>query len=107
MFRPNPAINRFASKGYQRFVTTMWLCKDGEISSSGFNYVIIKNLVGEGGSVTWVCADTHNGDGTFQNLSQVLLFGVLCFSAFCSCSRKVPWVTKLSRSGCDLPYTLT
>ena len=49
MFRPNPAIIRFTSKDYQRFVTTMWLCKDGEISSSGFNYVIIKNLVGEWG----------------------------------------------------------
>ena len=48
MFRPNPAIIRFISKGYQRFVTTMGLCKDGEISSSGYNYVIIKNLVGEG-----------------------------------------------------------
>ena len=49
MFRPNPAIIRFTSKGYQRIVTTVRLCKDGEISSSGFNYVIIKNLVGEGG----------------------------------------------------------
>jgi len=49
MFRPNPAIIRFTSKGCQRFVTTMRLCKDGEISSSGFKYVIIKNLVGEGG----------------------------------------------------------
>ena len=64
MFRLNPAIIRFTSKGYQRFVrvTTMRLCKDGEISSSGFNYVIIKNLVGEGGgSVKWVCADMGCG----------------------------------------------
>ena len=55
MFRPDPAIIRFTSKGYQRFVTTMRLYKDGEISSSGYSYVIIKikvkikNLVGEGG----------------------------------------------------------
>ena len=34
MFRPNSAIIRFTSKGYQRFVTPMGLCKDGEISSS-------------------------------------------------------------------------
>jgi len=46
MFRPNPAIIRFTSKGYQRIVTTMRLCEDGEILSSGCNYVIIKNLVG-------------------------------------------------------------
>ena len=32
MFRPDPAIIRFTSKGYQRYVTTMRLCKDGEIS---------------------------------------------------------------------------
>ena len=38
----------------------MRLYKDGEISSSGYNYVIIKNLVGEG-SVTWVCADMGCG----------------------------------------------
>ena len=62
MFRPNSAIIRFTSKGYQRFVTTMGLCKDGEISSSGYNYVIIKNLVREGGgSVTLVCADMGCG----------------------------------------------
>ena len=39
----------------------MLLYKDGEISSSGYNYVIIRNLVGEGGSVTWVCADMGCG----------------------------------------------
>ena len=39
----------------------MLLYKDGEISSSGYNYVIIKNLVGEGGSVTWDCADMGCG----------------------------------------------
>ena len=54
-FRPDPAIIRFTSKGYQRFVTTMRLYKDGEISSSGYSYVIIKikikNLVGEGGFI--------------------------------------------------------
>ena len=62
MFRPNPAIVRFTSKGYQRFVTTMRLCKDGEISSSGFKYVIVKNLFGQGGgSVKWVCADMGCG----------------------------------------------
>ena len=37
----------------------MRLCKDGEISSSGFKYVIIENLAGEGGQLsgsvlTWV-----------------------------------------------------
>ena len=61
MFRPNPAIIRFTSKGYQRFVKTMRLCKDGEISSSGFKYVIIENVAGEGGSVKWVCADMGCG----------------------------------------------
>jgi hypothetical protein len=49
MFQPNPAIIRFTSKGYQRFVKTVQLCKDGEISSSGFKYVIIENVAGEGG----------------------------------------------------------
>ena len=48
MFRPNPAIIRFTSKGYQRFVKTTWLCKDGEISTSGFKYVITENVAGEG-----------------------------------------------------------
>ena len=57
MIRPDPAIIRFTSKGYQRSVTTMRLYKDGEISSSGYSYVIIKikvkikNLVGEGGFI--------------------------------------------------------
>ena len=48
----------------------MRLYKDGEISSSGYSYVIIKikikikikNLVGEGGgSLTWVYADIGCG----------------------------------------------
>ena len=52
MFRPNPAIIRFTSKEYQRFVTTMRLCKDGEISSSRLKYVIIKNLIIEDENIT-------------------------------------------------------
>ena len=32
----------------------MRLCKDGEISSSGFKYVIIENVAGEGGGVSKV-----------------------------------------------------
>ena len=40
----------------------MRLCKDGELSSSGFKYVTIENVAGEGGgSVTWVCADMGCG----------------------------------------------
>ena len=46
MFRPNPAIIRFTSKGYQRVVKTMRLCKDGEISSSGFKYAVTENVAG-------------------------------------------------------------
>ena len=42
-------------KGIRDSVTTMRLYKDGEISSSGYSYVIIKikikNLVGEGGFI--------------------------------------------------------
>ena len=52
MFRRNPAIIRFTSKGYQGFVTTMRLCKDGEISSSRFKYVIIKFLIIEDENIT-------------------------------------------------------
>ena len=44
MFRPNPSIIRFTSKGYQRFVTTMWLCKDDEISPSLHNHIVVTNL---------------------------------------------------------------
>ena len=59
MFRPNPAIIRLTSKGYQRFVTPMRLCKDGEISSSGFKCVIIDNVAGEGGfSKVGLCVST-------------------------------------------------
>jgi len=42
MFRPDPAIIRFTSKGYQRFVTTMRLYKDGEISQCQVN--IVRNM---------------------------------------------------------------
>jgi len=41
MFRPNPAIIMFTSKGYQRFVTTMRLC---EISPSSHNHIVVTNL---------------------------------------------------------------
>ena len=55
MFRPDPAIIRLHPKGIRDSVTTMRLYKDGEISSSGHSYVIIKikikNLVGEGGFI--------------------------------------------------------
>ena len=49
MFRPDTAIIKFTSKGYQKFVTTMLFYKEGEISSSGYNYVIINNLSWGGG----------------------------------------------------------
>ena len=59
----------------------MRLYKDGEISSSGYSYVIIKikikikNLVGEGGgSLTWVCADM--GCGAFAGI--IPYAAVLC-----------------------------
>ena len=43
MFRPDPAIIRYISKSSQRIVTIMYIYEDVEISSSGFNYVIVKN----------------------------------------------------------------
>ena len=42
IFRPDPAIIRLHPKGIRDSVTTMRLYKDGEISSSGYSYVIIK-----------------------------------------------------------------
>jgi hypothetical protein len=65
MFRPIPAIIRFSSERVSVFTQSMWLCNDGEISSSVVLIIItIRN-------VAWV------GGGGFCNVGIVLTGGVV------------------------------
>ena len=62
MFRPIPAIIRFSSERVPVFTRSMWLCNDGEISSSVVLIIItIRNVAWGGGGfcnvgivLTWV-----------------------------------------------------
>ena len=55
MFRPIPAIIRFSSERVLVFIRFMWLCNNGENSSSVFLIItIIKRRGCEEGHVMWV-----------------------------------------------------
>jgi len=58
MFQPNPSIIRFSSERVSVFIRSMWLCNDGEISSS--LVLIITNI------------ETVAGGGWFCNVGIVL-----------------------------------
>jgi len=51
MFRPFPAIIRFSSERVLEFVRFMWLCNDGEISSSVVLVITAIKRSGLGGGV--------------------------------------------------------
>ena len=53
MFQPLPAIIRFSSERVLVFIRFMWLCNDGEISSSVVLFIttIKRRDWGEGGGV--------------------------------------------------------
>ena len=52
MFRPIPAIISFSYERVSVFTRSVWLCNDGEISSSvGLIIITIRNVAGGG----WFC----------------------------------------------------
>ena len=62
MFQPIPAIIRFSSERVSVFTRSMWLCNDGEISSS---VVLIITII------------IKRSGGGFCNVGIVLTWGVV------------------------------